>query len=79
MRVHTVIIGAASALAFGVIAVESLNLIATNAVIGHQKDKSGCPHDKEFKTYEEWTKTVTFPYVASDEKLQRVKENYSRI
>lgn len=79
MRVRTVIISAAFVLAFGVIALESLDLIATHAVIEHQKDKSACPHDKEFKTYEEWTKTVTFPYVASDEKLQRVKENYSRI
>src|ERR1700748_23270 len=79
MRVRTVIISAASVLVFGVIAVESFDLIATRAVIEHQKDKSACPHDKEFKTYDEWIKTVTFPYTAPDEKLRRVTENYGRI
>jgi|KBSMisStaDraftv2_1062788.scaffolds.fasta_scaffold662679_2 hypothetical protein len=79
MRMRTVIICAAAVLAFGVIAVESLDLISTHVVREHQKDKSACPHDKEFKTYEEWTKSVTFPYVAPDERLQRVRENYSRV
>ena len=79
MRVRNVIISAASFLAFGVIAVESLNFIATHAVIEHQKDKSACPHDKKLKTYDEWIKTVTFPYTAPDERLRRVKENYNRI
>lgn len=79
MRVRTVIIIAASVLAFGFIAGESLDLIATHAVIEHQKDKSACPHDKEFNSYEEWIGTVTFPYAAPDAKLRKVKENYGRI
>jgi len=79
MRVRNVIISAASILAFGVIGVESLDLIATHAIIEHQKDRSVCPHDIEFNTYDEWIKTVNFPYSAPDEKLRRVKENYARI
>jgi hypothetical protein len=79
MRVRTVIISAAAVMALGFIAVVSFDILSTRAVIEHQRDKSACPHDKEFKTYEEWIKTVTFPYVAPDERLQRVKENYSRI
>jgi len=79
MRVRNVIISVASILAFGVIAVESLDLIATHAVIEHQKDRSVCSHDKGFKTYDEWIKSVTFPYTAPDEKLRRVTANYGRI
>ena len=78
MRVRTLIISAASVLACGFIAVAPLDLIATHAVLEHRKDKSACPHYKEFNTYEEWTKTVAFPYVAPDER-QRVKENYGRV
>lgn len=79
IRLRTVIISATVVLAAAITALVSLNLILTHAFIEHQKGSSICPHDKEFRTYEEWTRTVTFPYVAPEERLRRVKENYSRI
>jgi hypothetical protein len=40
---------------------------------------STCPHDKELRTSQQWLQTVTFPYIGPEDKLRRVKENYSRI
>jgi hypothetical protein len=40
---------------------------------------STCPHDKELKTYQQWRKTVTFPYMGPETKLRRVKDNYGHV
>jgi hypothetical protein len=38
-----------------------------------------CQHDRELRTSQQWLQTVTFPYIGPEAKLQRVKENYSRV
>jgi len=38
-----------------------------------------CPHDGELRTYQQWRQTVTFPYVAPEAKLHRVKDNYNQV
>jgi hypothetical protein len=40
---------------------------------------STCRHDKEFRTYDEWRQSITFPYVGPNAKLQRVMDNYARV
>jgi len=67
------------AVAVVTIALISLDFILDNAIKARQKGDSACPHDKELRTYQDWTRTVTFPYTAPDEKLRRVKENYSHV
>src|SRR3569623_17531 len=78
MRVRTVIIGAASVLAFGVLALESLNLIATHAVMEHQRN-AHCTHVETLRTGEQWLQSVRFPYAAPRERVEQVIDNYSRV
>ncbi len=40
---------------------------------------STCLHDKELRTYDQWRQSVTFPYIAPEGRLERVKDNYSRV
>jgi hypothetical protein len=73
-----VIISAASFLAFGVIAVESLNLTATHAVIEHQRN-AHCTHVQTLRTGGQWLQSVKFPYIASRERVEQVIDNYDRV
>jgi hypothetical protein len=36
-----------------------------------------CTHDTNLATYDEWARQVKFPYVASPDKIRRVRDNYS--
>jgi hypothetical protein len=74
-----VIVSAIIAVALATIAVVSLDLILDNAVKSHQRGDSACPHEKELRTPQEWMQTVTLPYAAPKERLQRVKNNYGRV
>lgn len=78
MRVRNVIISAASCLAFGVIALESLDLVATHAVIQHQRN-AHCTHVETLRTGAQWLQSVKFPYAAPRERVEHVIDNYSRV
>ncbi len=79
MRVRTVVISAALALAVSIIALESLNLIFTHAVIEHQKGDSACPHDREIRTYQQWLQTTRFPYNAPSERVRQIVDHYGQV
>jgi len=38
-----------------------------------------CPHDPGMRTYEQWRRSVTFPYVAPQVRKDRIVRNYDRV
>jgi hypothetical protein len=61
------------------IATMSPSLMRENASKLKASLSSTCPHDKELKTYQQWRRTVTFPYAGPETKLRRVKDNYGHV
>jgi len=40
---------------------------------------SACPHDERLRTYAQWHSQIVFPYIAAEDKLRHIKNNYDRV